>query len=344
VSDIVTPSAADLLAQMSPRRKAAILLVKLGAEEGGPLLRGLRRAELNAVLDEVAHLGTVPNDLAEAVLDDFLQQAESDILPSGDLDLVFEFMQSTFGERRAREVVGELTGDVSDIPFKFIDNLEAAVVAENLLGEQPQIIALVISHLRPEQAAEIISNLPPEVVVLVGLRLGTMERVTADALKAVELGLRQRFSAVLDNKFLDATGGIDSLVEVLTLADPAVKDIIMKGLTDLDADLALEVRAKLFVFADLQMLDDRQMQLVLRSVDGSRLPLALKGVGDGVRDKVLNNLSSRARENLLDEIQLMGSVRTVDVEAAQHEILESVRALEESGELVINRGGADFVS
>lgn len=329
---------------LSPRRKAAILLVKLGAEQGGPMLRGLRRKELTAIMEEVATLGTVSPELADAVVKEFLGAAESDMLPSGDQELAFKYIQTTFGDRMARDIMGEVAGTNPEIPFQFMDNLEASVVAENLLGELPQTIALVLSHLRPDQSAEIISNLPPEIVVQVGLRLGTMERVTADALKAVEDGLRQRFAVVLDNKFLEATGGIDSLVEVLTLADPAVKDMIMTGLKEVDAELALEVRAKMFVFADLALLDDRQMQLVLRSVDASRLPLALKGTAEAVRNKVLNNLSSRARENLVDEMQLLGAVRTVDVEAAQNDILDSVRGLEESGELVINRGGGDFVS
>ncbi len=332
------------LASLSPRRKAAILVLRLGSEEAGPLLRGLRRSELNSIVEEVANLGKVAPELADAVLEEFLTSAQNESLPSGDSELAFQFVQATFGERVAREIMSGLDGSAATIPFQFIDNLEAAVVAENLLGEQPQTIALVLSHLRPEQSAEIISNLPPEIVVQVGLRLGTMDRVTSNALDAVDAGLRARFASVLENKFLDATGGIESLVEVLTLADTAVKDIIMAGLTEVDAELALEVRAKMFVFADLQLLDDRQMQLVLRSVDASKLPLALKGVADAVKDKVLNNLSSRAKDNLLDEIQLLGAVRTVDVEAAQQEILESVRALEESGDLIINRGGGDFVN
>jgi flagellar motor switch protein FliG len=222
--------------------------------------------------------------------------------------------------------------------------LEPEIIAENLAGEQPQTIALVLSHLTPAQSAEIVSFLPPEAVVEIGFRLGKMDRVTSDALEAVEEGLKVRFAGVLENKFLDVTGGIDSLVELLTLADKGVEDVIMAGLAEQDADLAAEVRAKMFVFADLQLLDDRQMQVVLRNVDASRLPLALKGVADVVANKLLNNLSSRARENLLDEIELLGSVRMTDVEEAQNEILESVRGLEESGEIVINRGGNDFVT
>lgn len=332
------------LAGLSERRKAAIVLLRLGAEEAGPLLRSLRRTELAAVVDEVSSLGRIEMDLADAVLREFLDAAEGDALPSGDHDLAYRYLESTFGERLAREVMGELDGSAPHIPFQFLDSLEPQVIAENLSGEQPQTIALVLSHLTPELSAGIVSHLHGEVVVQVGFRLGMMDRVTSDALEAVEDGVRQRFSGVLENKFLDATGGIDSLVELLTLADKAVEDVIMSGLMEVDSDLAAEVRAKMFVFADLQLLDDRQMQVVLRNVDASRLPLALKGVADVVSDKVLNNLSSRARDNLLDEIELLGSVRMTDVEEAQADILEAVRQLEESGEIVINRGGNDFVT
>ncbi len=329
---------------LSARKKAAILMLRLGTEHAAPLLRSLRRSELAAIVQEVASLGRVDVETADAILREFVETAEGEALPAGDDDTAFQYLESTFGERTAREVMGELSGESNAIPFQFLDNLEPEVIAENLEGEQPQTIALVLSHLTPEQSAGIIAHLPSETVVQVGFRLGMMERVTADALEAVENGLRHRFSAVLENKLLEATGGIDSLVELLTLADKPVEEMIMGGLAEVDADLAAEVRAKMFVFADLQLLDDRQMQTVLRTVDASRLPLALKGVADIVRDKVLNNMSTRARENLLDEMELLGSVRMTDVEEAQNEVLESVRALEESGDLVINRGGNDFVT
>lgn len=328
---------------LSARRKAAIVLLRLGPEECGPILRSLRRRELTAVIQEVSILGRVDADLADAVLKEFLEATESDALPNGDRDLAYHLLESTFGNRMAREVMGEFDGTAPNLPFQFLDSMDPEVIAENLAAEQPQTIALVLSHLTPELSAGVIAHLPSEAVVQVGFRLGMMDRVTTDALQAVEEGLRHRFSAVLENKFLDATGGIDSLVELLSLADKAVEEVILSGLQEVDADLAAQVRAKMFVFADLEILDDRQMQLVLRNVDASRLPLALKGVGPAVKDKILNNLSSRAKENLIDEIELLGSVRTVDVEEAQTEILDAVRALEESGEIVINRGGGDFV-
>ena len=330
--------------RLSHRQKAAIVLLRLGAERSGPLLRGLRRSELSLIAEEVSGLGRIDVEVADAVLREFVEAAQGEVLPPGDYELAYGYLESTFGERTAREVMGELDGSAPNIPFQFLDTLEPETIAENLVGEQPQTIALVLSHLRPSQTAEIISFMPSETVVQVGLRLGKMDRVTSNALQAVEKGLRERFAPVLENKYLSATGGIESLVEVITLADKQVEEVIMNGLADVDADLAAEIRKKMFIFADLQLLEDRQMQLVLRNVDATRLPLALKGVAQVVKDKILNNLSSRARENLLDEIELLGSVRMADVEEAQEEILDSVRQLEESGEIVINRGGSDFVS
>lgn len=330
--------------RLTSRQKAAIVLLRLGAEDSGPLLRALRRPELSAAVQEVSSLGRVDVDLANQVLKEFVEAAEGEALPPGDHELAFGYLESTFGKRTAREMMGELDGTAPHIPFQFLDALEAETIAENLAGELPQTIALILSHLTPAQSAEIISHLPSESAVQIGFRLGMMDRVTTDALEAVEAGLRESFAAVLENKFLDATGGIDSLVELLTLADKEVEEAIMNGLADVDADLAAEIRKKMFIFDDLQLLEDRQMQVVLRNVDASKLPLALKGVTDVVSDKILNNLSSRAKENLLDEIELLGSVRMTDVEEAQDEILESVRQLEESGEIVINRGGNDFVT
>ncbi len=131
---------------------------------------------------------------------------------------------------------------------------------------------------------------------------------------------------------------------MLNLVDKTLEEAILDSVAEVDADLANEIRAKMFVFSDLTLLEDRQMQMVLRYVDANRLPLALKGVEERIRDKILRNLSSRAQENLLDEIELLGSVRMADVEEAQTEVLDVVRKLEETGELIINRGGNDFVS
>lgn len=333
------------LASLSAHRKAAILMLRVGIQDAGPLLKSLRHEELILVVREFSNLGRVDPELADEVLKDFLETARHTTLPSGDEEVALEFLESTFGEHLAQEILGESRGSApAPPPFHFIASMDAYTAVENLGGEHPQVVALVLSYLKPAQAAAIISALPSELAVEVGMRLGTMEKVSSDAITSVEEGLRHRFASVLENNFVDSIGGVDSLVGVIALSDKAVEDAIMQGLTQYDADLAAEVRAKLFVFDDLELLTDRQMQVLLRTVDSSDLPLALKGVNESIRDQFLNNLSSRARENLLDEIELLGSVRMSDVEAAQTTVLDVVRSLEESGDLVIDRGGGDFVS
>jgi len=333
------------LDSLSTHRKAAILILRVGIEDAGPLLKSLRHDELIRVVREFSNLGRVDRELADAVLEDFLESARGTPLPTGDEEVALEFLESTFGEHLAQEILGESKGSAPAAPpFHFIANMDVYTAMENLSDEHPQVIALVLSYLKPAQAAAIISALPSELAVEVGMRLGTMEKVSADAIVCVEEGLRHRFAAVLENDFVDSIGGVDSLVGVIALSDKAVEDAIMHGLTQYDADLAAEVKAKLFVFDDLELLTDRQMQVLLRTVDSADLPLALKGVSETIRDQFLNNLSSRARENLVDEIELLGSVRMSDVEAAQTTVLDVVRSLEESGDLVIDRGGGDFVS
>jgi flagellar motor switch protein FliG len=210
--------------------------------------------------------------------------------------------------------------------------------------EHPQTIALVLSHLSPDFASAILDSIDEGVVAEIGVRLATLDQVTSTSLARVEAGIRERLSPVLENRFLEVTGGTDTLVELLTRLDKSLQEKVIDGLNSVDPELGKEVKNKLFVFDDMRILDDRQIQMVLRNVDANRLPMALKGVDPVVRDLFLNNLSSRARENLVDEMGLMGSVRIAEVEEAQAEILAVVASLEESGELVINRGGADFVS
>ncbi len=332
------------LTKVPGRTKTAILVLRLGIDQAGPLLKGLRRDEIAAIVAEVSSLGIVDVALADAVVAEFLTAARRDALPAGDVDLAREMLISAFGDRVAREIMSEVDDTAPAVPFQFLDRLDPAVIAENLAGEHAQTIALILSHLTPDQAAQIIGHLPEDMVSQVGLRLGTLDRVASDTLHAVEVGLRARFETVLENRFLAATGGVDSLVELLNLVDKTLEEAILDSVAEVDADLANEIRAKMFVFSDLTLLEDRQMQMVLRYVDANRLPLALKGVEERIRDKILRNLSSRAQENLLDEIELLGSVRMADVEEAQTEVLDVVRKLEETGELIINRGGNDFVS
>ncbi len=326
-------------------RKVAILILRLGVEKAGPLLFGLKKHEVAAVIEELAHLGVVDVNTGDAVLKQFINDSTGEPpLPIGDAELARLFLEESLGDRTAREILSQIDGTADSVPFQFFDRLDPALVARNLVDEHPQTIALILTTLNLEYASSILENLPAELVAKIGVRLGAIDKVSGEALRQVELGLEQRMKPSLENRFLSTSGGVDTLVKLMGGLPKEMGEGILGALDEYDPDLGAEVRAQMFVFDDLMLLDNRQMQTVLRQVDSNSLPLALKGTGPALRDKFLDNLSSRAKENLLDEMELLGSVRMADVAEAQTAILDSVRELEGTGELVINRGGDDFVT
>ena len=326
-------------------RKVAILLLRLGVEKAGPLLFGLKKHEVAAVAQELASLGAVETAVGDAVLAEFMSDAMGEPpLPVADADLARNFLEEALGHRTAREILSRLDGTAPSVPFQFLDRLAPDLVAANLLGEHPQVIAIVLSTLNIEYSGAVLEELPEELVADVGVRLGAIDKIPGEALAAVEKGLEDRLQPALEDRFISAGDGVGTLVQLMTQLSKEASDGILEALDTHDSELAAEVRSQMFVFGDMTLIEDRQMQLVLRQVDAAMLPLALKGTSQEVRDKFLNNLSSRARADLADEMELLGSVRMADVADAQTAIIEIVMTLEASGELVINRGGGDFVS
>lgn len=346
VGQLATPTTITHPSQLTGTQKAAILLLRLGAEQAAPLLRNLQRKEISAIVAELARLGAVEGRLANQVVDEFLGLATGAgdrPLPVGDVKMARLMLEESLGDRAAYEVLRDVNKTAPEVPFQFLHGLEPGIVAEYLKDEHPQTIALVLTNLTMDFAASILTALPKPVLTEVGVRVGTLDRVTSTTLEAVERGLQKRMAPILENTLAPGTGGIDTLVELLNKVDKDAEQAIYEALEQYDQKLAETVRGKMFIFDDLVLLDDRQMQLVLRHVDAAKLPLALKGVKDDVKNRIFDNLSSRAKENLLDEIDLLGQVRVADVLGAQNEILDVIRNLEEAGELVINRGGGDYV-
>jgi len=195
--------------------------------------------------------------------------------------------------------------------------------------------------MAPDAASMVLSSLGEELQRDVAVRLAVMDRTSPDIVAAVEESLQKRLSSVLQPSELSAAGGVPSLVEILNRADRATERLIFEGLEDFDTELADEVRSRMFVFEDITTLDDRSIQLVLRQVDSKELAVALKGVKQEVRQKIFQNVSTRAAQNLQEEIDMMGAVRLKTVEEAQAGVVRVIRALEEAGQIVVARAGSD---
>jgi flagellar motor switch protein FliG len=228
-----------------------------------------------------------------------------------------------------------------EMPFEFLRKADSRQVLSFLQDEHPGTIALVLAYMPPSGAAMVMSGLSEALQKEVALRLATMERTSPEVIEDIEAVLERKLSSVLAPTELTAAGGVQSLVDIINQADRATERLILEGLEQDDEELADEVRQRMFVFEDIGDLDDRSVQLILRQVDGKDLAVALKGVRAEVRDKITRNMSQRAGQNLLEEIELLGPVRLSTVEEAQGSIVRVIRALEESGQLVLTRAGGD---
>lgn len=328
--------------ELTGLRKAAILLVQLGQEGAARVLSTMPQAEMEELVAEIARLQHVETDIAESVVVEFAETMNARSLAAqGGLNYARELLEEGLGYDKAREVMGRLEAAISEMPFQFLRRTDVRQLLSFLQDEHPQTIALVLAHLDPSQASLILSNLDPQLQADVAHRIASMDRTSPDIVKKVEAILHKRMSSILQPQEMSTVGGLDPLVEIMNRSDRSTERLILEGLEAIDPVLAEQIRALMFMFDDIVVLDNRSVQVVLREVDMSDLAMALKGVRPEVREKVTSNLSTRAAENLAEEIDLLGAVRMSTVEEAQAKIVRVIRRLEEQGQIVIQRGDED---
>ncbi|NAZ82850.1 flagellar motor switch protein FliG [Kineococcus sp. R8] len=341
------PSTELAIAPLTGAQKAAVLLVQVGQENAGKVLALLRPAEIEELTAEILRLRAVAPEIAGAVLEEFHGMIANPLRAgAGGMDFAQGLLEGALGADGAAAVLGRVAESTVVQPFQFLHQADPQQILTFLTGEHPQTIALVLAHLRPDQSSMILGGLAPEVQADIAHRIAVMEGTSSEYVRMVEDVVQRRTSSVLQPKNNTAVGGVKPLVDIINRADRGTERSILEGLAKVNAPLAEEIRALMFVFEDITTLDDRAIQLVLRGVETADLATALKGVKEAVRDKILRNVSERARENLLEEIDMMGPVRTSAVEESQTKIVQVIRGLEESGQIVLSRAGSedDFVS
>jgi flagellar motor switch protein FliG len=328
--------------EMTGVQKAAVLLVQMGKEKSARVLSRLRENEVEELSAEIIRLGLVDASTADTVLTEFTDLAAAHRASvQGGMEFAREVLTARLGPDRADEILGRLSSTLMDLPFSFLQDADARQVLSFLQDEHPQTTALILAHLPASQASQILSGLSAEQQTDVAHRIATMERTSPEVIREVESSLARKLSSVLQPSDLSAVGGVQPLVDIINRADRTTERLILEGLETRNPELAEQVRSQMFMFEDLALLEDRAIQLVLRQVEGNDLATAMKGVGDDVRDKIMRNLSERARENLADEIDMLGPVKLRTVEESQAKILQAVRVLESSGQVEIRRGDAD---
>ncbi|MFB6356245.1 MAG: flagellar motor switch protein FliG [bacterium] len=323
--------------------KTAILLVSLGPDLSAEIFKHLSDKEVEQLSLEIARLEQVEPEVREAVLEEFNEMLKAqEYISQGGMDTAQDILEKAMGSGKAKEMIDRLTSAHEVRPFDFIRQADPSHILNFIQGEHPQTIALVMAYLDPEVASNIVQQLPMDQQAEVSRRIAQMERTSPEMIREVERVLERKLSSLVNEEYA-STGGIESIVEMLNHADRSMEKSILGNLEEDDPELAEEIRQKLFVFEDITQLDDSSVQRVLREVDEEELALALKAVDDNVKNKILDNMSSRAANMLEEELEFMGPVRVQDVEEAQQDIVNVIRRLEEEGEVVVARGGEDEI-
>jgi flagellar motor switch protein FliG len=320
------------------RRKAAILALALGSELSAEVFKFLGPDEIDELVLEIAALDNVSADEKQVVLQEFWSIAQAqDFISQGGIGYAKDVLERALGGEKALEIMGRLSSYIRLSPFEFLRRVEPQQIYNFLQNEHPQTIALVLSYLESESAATVMSMCSPELQGEVAMRIAVMDRTAPEVIREVEQVMERKLSSVI-NQELSAAGGVKSLVDILNYVDRATERTILDSLDERDQELGEDVRKLMFVFEDLLQLDDRAIQQILKEIEIKDVGLALKGGAEDVKEKIFGNMSSRAAQMLLEDMEFMGPVRRRIIEEAQGRIVSVVRRLEESGKIQIQRG------
>ncbi len=325
------------------KEKAAMLLISLGPERSAEIFKHLKEEEIEQLTLEIANIRTVSPEEKEKVMEEFYQIClAQEYIAEGGISYAKEILEKALGSQKALDVINKLTVSLQVRPFDFVRKADPSQLLNSIQNEHPQTIALILSYLKAQQAAVVLSALPQDKQADVARRIAIMDRTSPEVIKEVERVIEKKLSSFVTEDYT-AAGGVQSIVDILNSVDRGTERYIMETLEIEDTDLAEEIKKRMFVFEDILTLDSRSIQRFLREVDNNQMAVALKGTTEEVQKVIYANMSKRLAEMIKEDIEFMGPVRLKDVEEAQQKIVNVIRKLEDAGEIVISRGGGDEI-
>ncbi len=327
----------------SSASRAAAVIVALGSAEASEVYKYLTEEEIESLSVEVAKLDHMtPADMQEIVDDFYGMCTTQKVISEGGVLYARDVLEKAFGAERANSYMERVSSAMQTRAFEFLHKANYHNLMMMVQNEHPQTIAFILSYLPSEQAAKIITELPRDLQLNVIRRIATLSSVSPEIVKVVESVLEEKFANVVSVDMTEI-GGVNYVADVMNHVDRTTEKTVFDELGKTDPELSTEIRKLMFVFEDIATLDDITVQRVLRDVDTQELAIAIKGSSEDIKNILLNNMSSRARENILSDVEYLRNVRLRDVEKAQQKIVDTIRTLEESGEIVIARGGEDTI-
>lgn len=323
--------------------KVAILLNYLGEAATGELFKYMEDSDIRKIINYMQRMRTVPVDVTKRVLEEYYEKVSESAEYIFSKDIVTrENIVAAIGEDRARGILGHLnlSSGVGSRTLESLEMVDAKSLANFLVNEHPQTIAVILAHLEPEKKCEVLRKMPEALQAEAVLRMSNLDYIAPDLIEEVDKVLKQEL-ATMGNVEQAQLGGVQPVAEMLNIMDKGTEQSIMARIEEKDPILAEEIRKLMFVFEDISKIDDRGIQTMLKEVPNERLLLALKTANDEVKNKFLRNMSSRAATLLQEDLASMGPSKLSDVEAAQQEIVNIARKLEAEGKILIARGGGE---
>ncbi len=329
--------------KLSGMQKAATVLVAMGSDTAAKVFRWLHHEEVEQLAAEIAVLNEIPAEDRDTVLHEFEDLVKAQVYVSeGGVEVAREMLVQAMGTEKAQEILERLTEHASGDVFhmNMLNRVDPKQLVTFIQSEHPQTIALILVQLNPAHAAPVLSALSPEVQPSVIARMATMEQISPEMIREIEGVLEQHLAGMV-RASRARLGGVQAVAEMLNSVDRATEKNIMARLEDEDPDLATSIRSLMFVFEDILQLGDKEVQRLLKDVDSRDLAVALKLASEDLKGIIFRNLSQRAAEMLRDELEYMGPVPLKQVEEAQRRVVDTVRRLDESGEVHISRGESE---
>lgn len=336
-------SGSSSAAKLTRQQKAAAVIVSLGTEKASQLYQYMDPEDVEQITLEVARLGYLDSATTEEVLKEYYQMCQTNkAVTEGGLEYARAVLEKAYGAQAADSLLEKVTKSLKNREFAFLNKADEKSLYAALQHERPQTIALVLSYVDPEKSAAVIEELDPERQMKVVENIANMESASPAAVKIVEAEMEKKFTNLLATNNVKV-GGVDYVASIMNNLDRSSEKSIFDRLTVHNAELADEIRKRMFVFEDIISMDDRSVQRFVRDCDPRDLVLALKGSNADVANKIFSNMSTRMAQSIRDDLEITTNVRIRDVEEAQQRIVSIIRDLEEKNELIIIKGGKDDI-
>lgn len=324
--------------ELTGQQKAAIFLIAMGEDYAANVFKRMTDKEIRKAVIAMASLEKIEPSVIAQVMEEFIEKYEGDvpIMVQGET-FIKNVLGKALDKEKAAGFVKEIEEGKRDIPFDWSWKVNSSTMSSYLGAEHPQTVAMVLAHLPPEISSEVIIGLPDERKGDVALRIAKLGQIPEEIIRDVDEALRAEFSGVAGKG--SKGGGLQVLVDILNGVNKETEELIMETIEEENPDMAEEIKGMMFVFEDLLRVDDKAMREILKKVEGSQLTIALKTASDEMKKKILGNLSARAAEMLMEDLEIMGPVKLSDVETAQGEVVRAAKELESEGTIALGGKG-----